>query len=275
MVCRCCCQSDACNIGPHQCFGRQPVRACRPRHRPPIPGSVDCSSRNRVGSACTFSCPDGYNLVGSVTSTCNDDGTWSSLAPRCAQALCNPPHISLRNGAISCSRRNILNSVCTFSCDPGFTLNGARTSTCQPNGFEAADWSTNTPTGPRETSCNRTRTGQAINFTREVILAEGHGHRPSARDLVVVLTDGRSQDDVAIPSQLLRDEGALTYAIGIRPEGARVDFNIEDDLLSIAGAGDRYFFVDGGFSSLNDAFAIEITEQICRDPCDLVGLNED
>ena len=39
-----------------------------------------------VGSQATYSCNDGYRLVGSSTRTCEIDGTWSGESPLCSQS---------------------------------------------------------------------------------------------------------------------------------------------------------------------------------------------
>lgn len=48
----------------------------------------------------------------------------------------------------------------------------------------------------------------ANNFKKEV------GMRPGARKIGVLITDGKSQDDIIAPSQQLRDQGVELYAVG-------------------------------------------------------------
>ena len=52
-----------------------------------------------------------------------------------------------------------------------------------------------------------TQTGKALNHTADVLLKIGN--RPTARDVVLLITDGASQDDITIPSRRVRDTGAL------------------------------------------------------------------
>ena len=52
-----------------------------------------------------------------------------------------------------------------------------------------------------------TRTGNAINYTASTLLKVGN--RPEARDVVLLITDGASQDDVVVPSANLHATGAL------------------------------------------------------------------
>ena len=38
---------------------------------------------NSVGDTATYTCDDGYELIGSMTVTCMDDGAWSDGPPMC------------------------------------------------------------------------------------------------------------------------------------------------------------------------------------------------
>jgi len=49
-----------------------------------------------------------------------------------------------------------------------------------------------------------TRAGQAIDHVTDVILAPENGNRKQVQDIVLIITDGPSQDNVKIPSQRLR-----------------------------------------------------------------------
>ena len=53
-----------------------------------------------------------------------------------------------------------------------------------------------------------TLTGQAITFVTEELLKESSGNRRGVQDIVLVITDGVSQDDVSEPSRKLRETGA-------------------------------------------------------------------
>uniref|UniRef100_H2YP77 VWFA domain-containing protein n=1 Tax=Ciona savignyi TaxID=51511 RepID=H2YP77_CIOSA len=44
-----------------------------------------------------------------------------------------------------------------------------------------------------------TKTGNALNHTADVLMTSGH--REEARDIVLLITDGASSDDVAVPAQ--------------------------------------------------------------------------
>ena len=42
---------------------------------------------NSAGDTATYTCDDGYELIGSTTVTCMDDGTWSDEPPMCSRKL--------------------------------------------------------------------------------------------------------------------------------------------------------------------------------------------
>lgn len=63
-----------------------------------------------------------------------------------------------------------------------------------------------------------TRTGLGLEFLLRTHLTAASGSRAAdgAAQVVVVLTDGRSQDDVAEPAQVLRMAGVEMFAVGVQ-----------------------------------------------------------
>ncbi|MBZ3881007.1 Collagen alpha-4(VI) chain [Sciurus carolinensis] len=59
-----------------------------------------------------------------------------------------------------------------------------------------------------------TRTGKALNFTLP-FFDSSRGGRPSVLQYLIVITDGVSQDNVAIPAKALRDRNIIIFAIGV------------------------------------------------------------
>lgn len=59
-----------------------------------------------------------------------------------------------------------------------------------------------------------TLTGMALNFIRQQSFKTQAGMRPRARKIGVLITDGKSQDDVEAPSKKLKDEGVELFAVG-------------------------------------------------------------
>ena len=61
---------------------------CPPLVDAPRNGDIDCSlgddGKANPGDTCTYTCDDGYGLQeGSTTRTCQNDGNWSGMEPRC------------------------------------------------------------------------------------------------------------------------------------------------------------------------------------------------
>jgi len=52
----------------------------------PDNGMISCTG-NGVGDTCTVTCDDGFELSGSETRTCQDDGSWSGTDAECAQGI--------------------------------------------------------------------------------------------------------------------------------------------------------------------------------------------
>uniref|UniRef100_A0A8D0HQC1 Collagen type XII alpha 1 chain n=1 Tax=Sphenodon punctatus TaxID=8508 RepID=A0A8D0HQC1_SPHPU len=61
-----------------------------------------------------------------------------------------------------------------------------------------------------------TLTGMALSFIQKNNFKPEVGLRPRARKIGVLITDGKSQDDVVVPSRRLRDEAVELYAVGIK-----------------------------------------------------------
>lgn len=63
-----------------------------------------------------------------------------------------------------------------------------------------------------------TNTGAALNFTRERVFSKERGSRKDkgVQQVAVVITDGKSQDNVSIAAANLRRAGVTVYAVGVK-----------------------------------------------------------
>lgn len=98
---------------------------------PPLNGGVTVSGLS-IGSTATYTCLPGFSMVGTETRQCQQDTMWSSTAPMCQAIICDvltPPD----NGRVSTSGTTV-GSTATYSCFPGFNLQGAATAQCQSTG---------------------------------------------------------------------------------------------------------------------------------------------
>ncbi|XP_046905789.1 P-selectin isoform X2 [Hypomesus transpacificus] len=95
------------------------------------------------GSACRFTCDEGFLLSGSNTTHCSSQGNWSQQLPVCQVVRC-PILSSPPLGNMSCVHPLAsfsFNSTCSFSCEEGYSLTGDHTLTCLP----AGQWTNHTP----------------------------------------------------------------------------------------------------------------------------------
>ncbi|XP_078581987.1 sushi, von Willebrand factor type A, EGF and pentraxin domain-containing protein 1-like [Branchiostoma floridae x Branchiostoma japonicum] len=116
-----------------------PVIQC-PRLEAPANGAM--TGDNSYQDSVQFTCDSGYDLVGARSTTCQADRSWSVSVPTCTRVKCplltNPAHGSK-------SGNNLYQDVVQFSCDLGYELVGAATTTCQAT----ATWSNSIPTCTR------------------------------------------------------------------------------------------------------------------------------
>uniref|UniRef100_A0A3P9BKR8 Selectin E n=1 Tax=Maylandia zebra TaxID=106582 RepID=A0A3P9BKR8_9CICH len=97
----------------------------------------DADTRFSYKNTCSFSCDQGYHLVGASRVTCTSGRTWNQQIPHCEEReaplimQCSESETELRP-----------NSTCSFSCEEGFELQGANTIKCSEDG----QWNENIPT---------------------------------------------------------------------------------------------------------------------------------
>ena len=101
-----------------------------------------------------------------------------------------------------------------------------------------------------------TKTGKALNKVRNDVFKNIEEDRKDLPKVVVVVTDGRSQDDVSVPAKQLRDDGATIISLGV---GCCFD---EDELNEMATDPDEKHVLEASFSEL-DKFKDAMKEQIC------------
>ncbi|XP_035227794.1 P-selectin-like isoform X2 [Stegodyphus dumicola] len=113
----------------------------------PASGSISGTCNpGASGQTCYFYCDAGYRLVGQSSLVCGSDGRWSGRPPYCMAASC-PALYRPENGALSGSCTDAtMGSICSFSCQAGYTLNGPSTLYCQDGGV----WSGTAPSCVRE-----------------------------------------------------------------------------------------------------------------------------
>uniref|UniRef100_A0A8C5ZW15 Vitrin n=1 Tax=Marmota marmota marmota TaxID=9994 RepID=A0A8C5ZW15_MARMA len=100
-----------------------------------------------------------------------------------------------------------------------------------------------------------TSTGAAIHYALEQLFKKS---KPNKRKLMILITDGRSYDDVRIPAMAAHQKGVITYAIGVA-------WAAQDELEIIAThpAREHSFFVDE-FDNLHKSVP-RIIQNICTE----------
>ncbi|MBZ3871168.1 Sushi, von Willebrand factor type A, EGF and pentraxin domain-containing protein 1 [Sciurus carolinensis] len=92
-----------------------------------------------VGAEVTFSCEEGYQLVGVTKITCLESGEWNHPRPHCEALSCGAPAIP-ENGGIDGSAFTYGSKV-VFKCNKGYTLAGEKELSCLASG----SWSHSSP----------------------------------------------------------------------------------------------------------------------------------
>ncbi|CAI8024485.1 Sushi, von Willebrand factor type A, EGF and pentraxin domain-containing protein 1, partial [Geodia barretti] len=86
----------------------------------PVNGAVATSQGTVFMSDATYTCNEGYRLVGSSTRSCEETEVWSGAAPVCEIVTCETlPDIG--NGGVSLSGTQF-GSVATYSCVQGYRV---------------------------------------------------------------------------------------------------------------------------------------------------------
>uniref|UniRef100_A0A3Q3SK56 Vitrin n=1 Tax=Mastacembelus armatus TaxID=205130 RepID=A0A3Q3SK56_9TELE len=100
-----------------------------------------------------------------------------------------------------------------------------------------------------------TSTGAAITYTAEQLFSKS---KPNKRKIMIVITDGRSYDDVRAPALAVHRQGVIAYSVGIA-------WAAQDELEYIATDPDKEhsFFVDE-FDNLYK-FVPKIIHNICQE----------
>ncbi|XP_078578130.1 uncharacterized protein LOC144863042 [Branchiostoma floridae x Branchiostoma japonicum] len=109
-----------------------------------------------------------------------------------------------------------------------------------------------------------TFTGLGLDHVRNNSFLEVNGGRNDTPDVLVVLTDDDSEDDVTRPAQLLRQMGIKVFVVGV---GTESDIS-QPTLEAIAGTPDRVFRLTDHDNLVDAIHPIHIRQAICNaTPC--------
>ncbi|KAF3850310.1 hypothetical protein F7725_020029 [Dissostichus mawsoni] len=93
-----------------------------------------------------------------------------------------------------------------------------------------------------------TMTGMALNFILQENFKTSVGMREDARKIGILITDGKSQDEIVFTSQSLRESGIELYAVGVKnaDEGELRSIASDPDDIHMYNVNDFKFLVDIG-----------------------------
>ncbi|NXK07756.1 CR1 protein, partial [Herpetotheres cachinnans] len=87
------------------------------------------------GMAVTYSCNQGFSLIGDDTIHCttndNLDGIWSGPAPECKVVKCKNPEVKNGRRLSGFGTEHTYKNTVVFECNPGHVLNGSSVVTCE------------------------------------------------------------------------------------------------------------------------------------------------
>jgi len=123
--------------------GETPV--CKPNPCTPptnvTNGVVAASNNLEYPSTATYTCDTGFSLQGPTALSCLPTGAWDRSPPTCAPTVCAPLSAPT-HGYLNVTNTYNYPSSATYTCEPGFRVDGSATRTCQP----AGTWDLSAPT---------------------------------------------------------------------------------------------------------------------------------
>ena len=109
-----------------------------------------------------------------------------------------------------------------------------------------------------------TKTGKALDKVRKYVFKGLKSDRENLPRVVIVMTDGLSQDDVSGPARKLRDDGATIISLGVG-----CCYN-KDELKEMASDPDEKHVLEVSFSALKE-FEDVVKGQICSGEFTVIG----
>jgi len=82
-----------------------------------------------IGDIATYSCATGFEINGTNTRTCQNDGTWGDAEPTCTPITC-PTMTAPINGHVNFPSGFGVGGEAVFGCNPGYILSDDRTASC-------------------------------------------------------------------------------------------------------------------------------------------------
>ncbi|RXN15575.1 collagen alpha-1(XIV) chain-like protein [Labeo rohita] len=106
----------------------------------------------------------------------------------------------------------------------------------------------------------QTRIGRALTYILKNSFKAESGSRSDVPKIVILITDGESQDDVLLPAQRLRDAGIELFAIGVKDAD-------ENELRAIASPPEETHV----YKVSDFRFMLDIMEKLTRSVCERIS----
>lgn len=105
-----------------------------------------------------------------------------------------------------------------------------------------------------------TATGAALKFAKDNLFTERRGSRKAlgVKQIAVIITDGKSQDDVTAPAAELRRSGVTVYALGVK------DASVEE-LKKIGSYPERQFVFNVDSFQMLTSLEKSLRKGLCKD----------
>ena len=114
-----------------------PVPKCKPEYCPKL-GSIEngniIHNGTYRGAALTYTCNQGFELIGTSVRKCRRNKTWSKTAPECQPIKCKRPH-NIAHGKVDYNPNDLqFRSKVRFYCNLGYELTGGNERECGDDG---------------------------------------------------------------------------------------------------------------------------------------------
>ncbi|XP_076809872.1 E-selectin-like [Clavelina lepadiformis] len=248
-------------------------------------GEVTCTNDYEIGSRCTVECDEGRRLFpdNRTEITCMEDTMWNSM-PACCVRHCPVTVMDLAivldsSGSIGAANWDrLLKFVRDFLREVEIGDGAARVSVISYskdvdlkskilfNKFlnRQKQLIKNINNVRFQWQAETTNTGKALDYVNFEIFKRRNGERRKAKNVVLVITDGRATDDVLGPAKKLREKATI-FALGIEPD-SNFDYVDLDELREVAGSFKNVMFVRRGYEGLTKEIADHVMKHLCDTP---------
>jgi len=234
----------------------------------------ECDAERKDGSTCNFSCPDPLRLNGTDVSTCSS-GKWSKEPPSCCMRfgcsadfkldlfLIVDASSSIGTENFALVRRFIKSLADYFEIGQDrvriglISFNRKVSNILKLSDVEDKEM-LDAAVDSIPYNGKGTNTGRALQEVVDNAFVRKNGDRPDVENQVVVITDGKSKDDIKTPGRALK-KIAHVMAIGV---GVKVRAK---DLFELA-SDDEYVYTPESYSELGK-LKFEVADKHCPPGC--------